>query len=67
MSAHSLAVNELMLQFDVTHCTEYKKKRQGNPVHPIKLDHELDEMVTTVTVIPWKPQQYRIPKSFHQY
>ena len=32
-------------------------------MHPTGLDHELDETVMTVTVIPWKPQQYRIPKS----
>ena len=32
-------------------------------MHPIGHDHELDEMVMTVTIIPWKPQQYRIPKS----
>ena len=33
-------------------------------MHPIGLDHELDEMVTTVATIPWKLlQQYRIPKS----
>ena len=44
MSAHSLAVTELMLQFDVSECVQYKKKT-GDPVHPIGLDHELDEMV----------------------
>ena len=32
-------------------------------MHPIGLDHELDETVTTVTVIPQKPQQYQIPQS----
>ena len=26
MSAHSLALNELMLQFDVSDCVQYKKK-----------------------------------------
>ena len=31
-------------------------------MHPIGIDHELDETVMTVPVIAQKPQQYRIPK-----